>query len=174
MKLKASLLGLLLVIWIPCLSAENVYMYRDSNGVLIFTDQPKDERAKQISVKAKISSFPKYQSKTQTKAVATDSNITPKIKVLQPKSQATIRDNQGNLSIAISLSPVPEYEYNIELLLDGVRINTPTKKLIHHINNVYRGEHELKVNLLDNSGKLLASSEPVTFYMHRTTISGAK
>ena len=39
------------------------------------------------------------------------------------------------------------------------------------LRNIDRGEHQIKLELLNEKGKVIASSEAVTFYMHRARIN---
>ena len=41
------------------------------------------------------------------------------------------------------------------------------------LRNIDRGEHQIKMSLLDDKGKIIATSSPVTFYMHRISVNKA-
>jgi hypothetical protein len=41
------------------------------------------------------------------------------------------------------------------------------------LRNIDRGEHIIKMQLLNDKGKIIASSKPITFYMHRASVNNA-
>jgi hypothetical protein len=57
----------------------------------------------------------------------------------------------------------------MQLLLDGKPHNKPQTHSMFSLKDINRGEHRIKMLLLDEEGKIIASSTSVTFYMHRTS-----
>lgn len=87
--------------------------------------------------------------------------------IIQPQPEASIRSNNGNVTIRANLSPSAAGNYR--LLLD--------EKLAGHsqngdfaLQNVDRGEHKLQIQFIDNSGKIIASSPTQRFYLHRASL----
>ncbi|WAJ70449.1 hypothetical protein [Catenovulum adriaticum] len=148
-------------------------MYRNSEGTLVFSDKPHPE-ATIISVKSKVESIPASQPNKTIKSSPAKKNMSYQLNILQPKSQATIRSNPGQLTVSLNVSPNRPNSAQLKLWLDGAVVKTLPYRAITTLENVYRGEHQLKVELIDSNGKLIASSQTVTFYMHQASIVNTK
>lgn len=152
--------------------AADIYMHRNSEGVLVFSDKP-HPKASIISVKSKVESIPANPDKT-IKSSPTQQTINYQLNILQPKPQATIRSNPGQLTVSLNITPIRPKAAQLKFWLDGAVIKTLPYRAITTLENVYRGEHQLKVELIDSNGKLIASSQTVTFYMHQASIVNTK
>jgi hypothetical protein len=56
----------------------------------------------------------------------------------------------------------------VQLYIDGKAHLKAQKHAMYSLRNIDRGEHKIKMDLINKEGKVIASSETVTFYMHRT------
>ena len=77
------------------------------------------------------------------------------VSILSPEAEQTLRDNAG--AVTVSASVLPKKVGKFQLIFDGQIFKTQTKNQFQ-LRNVNRGAHTIKVNFLDNSGKILASS----------------
>jgi len=169
--------NLLYVLFVASVSSQcigqEVYMYRNEQGILVFTDKPHPD-AEVISAKSKIDSIPATQIPQPPKKAPEKTIIDYQINILQPQAHQTFRNNQNQIHLSINIKPNPAAEQKIAVFLDGNLVKTTAYKSVITLNQVYRGEHTLKVELLDVNGKLIASSKPVIFYMHQASILHAK
>jgi hypothetical protein len=94
-----------------------------------------------------------------------------KISISQPQNHDTIRDNTGSVYITGRVMPVFKQGQKVRLLLDNAPYEQPSERAIFSLRNIDRGEHQIKLELLDDKGKVIASSEQVTFYMHRARVN---
>jgi hypothetical protein len=147
-----------------------VYVWRNEVGVLVFSDSPKPG-AEEIDVKDKSNSMPSINTSIL--------DITPKtlsddfeVEIVQPENNATVRDNTGSVYIAGRIKPLFKQGFTIELNLDGKPYDKPQPQAMFVLRNVERGEHQVKMHLRNNTGKIIASSKPITFYMHRASSQG--
>jgi hypothetical protein len=60
------------------------------------------------------------------------------------------------------------------LYLDGKQVAGPTGNANFILHDIERGEHQLSLELLNHSGKVIATSPSTTFYMHRTSVISPK
>ncbi len=148
-----------------------IYVWRNEKDVLVFSDSP---RPGAVEVKTKPAEI--IQSSTSVKTEALQ--ITPQdiseqyeISINIPKNNATIRDNSGTIYISGGIKPRFKPGLEVQLLLDGESHQKPQKHSIFSLRNVDRGEHQIKMLLLDEKGKVIASSESVTFYMQRASVN---
>lgn len=147
-----------------------IYVWRNAEGTLVFSDS-----AKPGAEEVKTQPGNVIQSKTSIDTSVLD--ITPQkinekyeIIVTTPKNNATIRDNTGSVYIEGGIKPRFKAGFTIQLLLDGVPYKKPQKHSMFSLRGIDRGEHKIKMLLLDEEGKVIASSTSVTFYMHRASV----
>ncbi len=150
-------------------NTSKIYVWRNADGILVFSDTPKPGAEEMTTKQGNV-----IQSKTSIETKVLD--IIPQeiseqydIAITTPKNQATIRDNTGSVYISGAIRPRFKSGLQIQLMLDEKPYNAPQKHAIFSLKNVDRGEHKIKMLLLDEKGKIIASSESVTFYMHRAS-----
>jgi len=150
-------------------STAKIYVWRNEKGVLVFSDTP---RPGAEEVKTKSGNV--IQSSTGVDTEVLD--ITPQVTIdvyeviiNTPQNNATIRDNTGSIYISGGIKPKFKLGFKVQLYLDGKAHLKPQKHAMYSLRNIDRGEHKIKMDLLDEKGKVIASSKPVTFYMHRAS-----
>ncbi|MGJ8691502.1 MAG: DUF4124 domain-containing protein [Thalassotalea sp.] len=162
-----TLLLLMISLTTPAKNAAKIYVWRNEAGVLVFSDSPK-AGAEEMDVK---------QDNNVMSSVDTSIlDIKPKIvqenyqvAITQPESHATVRDNTGSIYIAGRIKPVFKQGHTIQLYLDGKPYETAQPQAMFILRDVDRGEHQVKMELLNDKGKVIASSQVITFYMHRAS-----
>jgi hypothetical protein len=149
-------------------TSTKIYVWRNADGVLVYSDSPQPG-AEEVEVKE-----PNRSSSVDTSML----DLTPKIikedylvEINQPKQNSTIRDNTGSVYIAGSIKPIFKQGLNIQLYLDGKPYEKPQPHSMFVLRNIDRGEHIIKMKLLNEKGKVIASSKPITFYMHRASVN---
>ena len=146
-----------------------VYVWRDENGVLVFSDSPR-AGAEEVKVREDALTLPSVDTSIlDIKPQVIDD--TYEVVITQPENNATIRDNSGSVYVAGGIKPIFKRGYRIQLYLDGKAHSKPQTHSMFALRNVDRGEHQIKMDLIDKTGKVIASSESVTFYMHRASVN---
>ncbi len=164
------------LIMLLCLSeafatSSKIYVWRNADGVLVFSDSPKPG-AEEVEVD---------ESNTMSSSIDTSIlDIKPKeieenyqVEITQPENNATIRDNTGSVYVSGRIKPIFKKGLKIKLYLDNKPYEKPQSHSMFVLRNIERGEHQLKMDLIDDKGKIIASSPSVTFYMHRATVNKA-
>jgi hypothetical protein len=151
-------------------TSTKIYVWRNELGVLVFSDSPKPG-AEEVEIEE-----PNTASSVDTSML----DLTPKIikddyqvEINQPKQNETVRDNTGSIYVAGSIKPIFKKGLNIQLYLDGKPYEKPQSHSMFVLRNVDRGEHVIKMKLLNEKGKVIASSKSITFYMHRASVNNA-
>lgn len=148
-------------------TSTKVYVWVDENGKVVYSDTPRPG-AEVVEVKEKNI----ISSNIDTSIL----DIKPKVledkfdvEITQPKNNQTIRDNTGSVLVQGRIKPVFKQGFKIRLLFDNKPYGSPQSYALFRMSNIDRGEHILQFELLNNTGKVIASSSPVTFYMHRAS-----
>ncbi len=166
----AVLIILVLSMLAPMLAtATKVYVWRNESGELVFSDSPKPG-AEEIEVK---------DQQTIISSIDTSIlDITPRltteeyeVEIAQPEDHATIRDNSGSVYISGQVAPVFKRGLTVRLVFNGEVYGEPQTRSVFILRDIDRGEHKIKLELLDNQGKVIASSKEKTIYLHRTRVN---
>ncbi len=152
-------------------SSAKIYVWRNENGVLVFSDTP---RPGAEEVKTKPGNVIKSATSVDTEVLDIKPQVIEQkyeVVINSPKNNATIRDNTGSIYISGGIKPQFRPGFQVQLYLDGEAYDKPQKHSMFSLRNIDRGEHKIKMELLDEKGKVIASSESVTFYMHRASVN---
>ena len=170
-------------------SAQTVYTWEDESGVLHFSDTPDSNRAKALSLPdvQAVAPAPKFDSTSPVdpqpveplpteaaahKAPVLDESDTPaplELTLITPQHDQTLRSNRGLIAIEIELNRKLGIGEQLQLMLDGRRYGAPQTSLTWALKNIDRGTHTIAIQA-HRSGKLIASTTPVTVFLHRATI----
>ncbi|NOJ10129.1 DUF4124 domain-containing protein [Vibrio splendidus] len=172
-------------------SAQTVYTWVDEDGVLHFSDTPTDQDAKSLRLPDVQASAPapKFEASTPVDAAASSTTKTAMPAQAQEKTESmkreapaqlalimltpvhdqTIRSNRGLIPVQIELSRKLGIGEQLQLMLDGRRYGAPQTQPNWELKGVDRGTHTIAIQA-HRSGKLIASTSPVTVYLHRATL----
>ncbi|MFN0305134.1 MAG: hypothetical protein ACKVQU_32845 [Burkholderiales bacterium] len=94
------------------------------------------------------------------------------IHVLSPASEATLFDNDGTVPVEIALSPALNVAANhrIRVGLDRTVLSPDRTQLRFRLENVDRGEHWLRIEIVDAGGNTLITAAPVKFHVWRASV----
>lgn len=92
------------------------------------------------------------------------------VSIVAPQPETTIHNNNGNLDVTVAVSP-PLHTGNgdvLTILLDDKAVASGTRHR-YKLKGIDRGTHTLAAQVTAADGKVLITSEPVTFYMWRAS-----
>lgn len=148
----------------------NVYKSVNKEGVVEYSDQPR-EGSEEIKVK-------NPQSITLPKGVdvfnapdadkeSDNANVYQSIAITQPANDSAFNSGNGQVSISAETTPSLSNNDSIQLVVDGQKYNS-NKSGSFSLSNVDRGTHQVQVNVINEAGEILISSDITTFTLHRT------
>jgi hypothetical protein len=152
-------------------SSAKIYVWQDETGVLVYSDTPRPGAEEVIAKKVNV--IPSSTTiKTQTLDIKTRIiKNAYQVVIDHPKNNSTIRDNTGSIYISGSIKPKFKRGLKIQLMVDEKPHLTPQNNTTFALHNIDRGEHQIKMKLLNEKGKVIASSKVITFYMHRASLN---
>lgn len=159
---------ILLCVVISGFAQAQVYRSVGKDGSVIFSDQPSDG-----AVKVEVKKLETVKS-LDTPTPPTSSNSSPQtppalytaITITSPADDQAIRENTGNLNVTVSVTPGLKSNHKLVLYLDGATYSTGTANSFNLV-NIDRGTHQLRVAVVDASGRQLIDSKSVTFHILR-------
>lgn len=152
-------------------STAKVYVWVNEKGQTVYSDTPKPGAEE---VKTKSGNVIKSSARVETQTLDIKTKVIDEkyqVVINQPKNKATIRDNTGSVYISGSIKPIFKRGLKIQLILDEQPYQKPQTHTMFSLKNIDRGEHQIKMQLLNEKGKVIASSKAITFYMHRISVN---
>ncbi|WP_318488452.1 DUF4124 domain-containing protein [Photobacterium leiognathi] len=173
---------LITLIWTAASSAQasTIYSWTDENGVVHFTDQPQTPDATAYPLSVTEVSGNIEQTADTIAAQTTDVVVVEEpaktittVSLVSPMHEQTIRNNEGIINIHAVTNSKLNNQTQAQLVLDGVVKGDPQTELTWTLDNVDRGSHQLQIQLV-KGGKVIASSDSITVYLHRATVKANK
>lgn len=152
------------------LAAQNIYKTVDENGNTVFTDQRPSEDAEPMQLReltvVEAAEIGDPQAATGNASPPADVSIP--VRILSPSAEETVWNTAYRLDVSVELgAPLPAGA-RLAFLIDGTQ-RALTREQSVSIEEVWRGEHQLQVELRADDGRVLGSSEPVTFFMRQAS-----
>jgi len=153
--------------------ARDVYKSVNADGVVIYSDTYV-EGAERIRVRDSKSTTtaPAEQADQQEQgtAAAPGTGGYESLEVVQPENDATIRSNEGNVSVGLAVSPGLAQGHKVKIVVDGNELEGEMPTTQFALSNLNRGTHTLVTRIVDEAGNVLISSNPITFHLRQASI----
>lgn len=170
-----TLIGLLMLgLALPALGA--AYRWVDENGVVHYSDRPRPD-AEEVDLERAQGYQPANRARGMSRDAPEAAESTPapppyeSLRVVRPAEQSTYRNIGGQLPVTLSLSPALKPGHKLRVYFDGQPIaNWPERLLSFTLTDVYRGEHNLRAEVIGVDGETIVASDPVTFFVHQTNL----
>jgi hypothetical protein len=155
-----------------CIATEliKVYVHKDQNGILVFTDKPVPG-ATLVNLNRNTLTMPATDTSilSQLQAQSEVKAVDYRLSINQPDDKSTIRNNNGVVRIAGQVLPSMKHNHRVRLKLDGKAWQKPHKNTVFILRNIDRGEHSVVLELIDDKNQIVTSSDPVTFFLFRVS-----
>ncbi len=157
-------------------AAQTIHRWVDAQGNVHFSDQPSEQHDSELIevTPPAPSSTPVPQATTAASDDTAKANAErptgPLLTIESPTNGEIIRENSGLVIIKANLKPIPLDPFKMKVILDGELKGTADNALDVKMENVDRGMHQLELQIIDQNGKLLASSIKTTFYLFRVSV----
>ena len=170
---------LLLLLVFACATANSqVFRRIGPDGKVYFSDRPGPD-AEQVDVApAQTISLPPVPEQTNTAGQPSDvatgkqddvTSLYTVFTIISPTSNQSVRANDGNVTVRLSLEPELRRGHVIALKIDGQDgedIRTGNGMTIE-LSKLSRGRHTVEARVVDNEGNELIQAGPVSFYVLR-------
>ena len=159
------------------------YRWVDEDGVVHFSDVPTEgaERIELPQSDRPRSPAPAPRRTTTSSAVAATADSAAEepaavfkydsIEVVQPAPEETLWNIEGVLNVALRVTPALRSEDTVRVIFDGEQRMT-TNSSSFQVQEVWRGVHNIQVEIVDSTGRLMARSLPNRFYVQQNAIGG--
>ncbi len=153
------------------------YRWVDKDGVVHYSDRP-EPGAEEVQLPVSRPSsgpatpMPSSRLSRREEAQSTDASQPfsyQSLSIAAPASEQTLWNIEGILNVSLSLQPALQTGHQIRVYFDGnPQIVNGTS---FQLEEVFRGAHNLQVEVVDQAGKLMIRSEPSRFYVQQNAIA---
>jgi hypothetical protein len=155
--------------------ADGAYTWTDEDGVVHYSDVPTagadvvDLAEYSKSTGARIAPARPAASSNRDEAEFTAPEFKyESISVAAPGAEETLWNIEGSLSVSVSVNPALQSGHRIRAYFDGKPRMVGSTSFT--IDEVYRGVHNLQVEVIDETGKLMIRSQTNRFYVQQSAI----
>jgi len=158
---------IILCLFMTGFTMAQVYRTVDKDGNVIFTDQA-TEGAEEVEIKEleTIESLESASPAPNPVAVQKQAPQYSSLEITSPQNDLAIRDNTGNVTVSVVITPRLRSGHKLVLYLDGAEQSTGSATSFQ-LQNIDRGTHQLKVAVVDAAGQEQISSAAITFHLLR-------
>jgi len=164
-QLAAVLCGsLLLVLLSTTVQAQNkIYKSLDEDGNVIYSDQPPSPDAEPIVLRE--SNIIETVQAQPAPITAGETATQPlEIGILSPQNEETFWGTGNDLPVLLEVKPQLRPDMQINLYLDDEKVAT-VGTLQTTLQQIDRGTHSFRAELISSEGEIIASTESRTFFM---------
>ncbi|MCL1147486.1 DUF4124 domain-containing protein [Shewanella sp. 10N.261.52.F9] len=172
--MRVSLILLLLLC--TAFAHATVYKWVDEKGNVHFSDKPV-KNAEEVEFKENTQNnikLPEIVALPGSDQAPAADKPNYKMSIASPSEEATIRSNEGDITIITNITPQLAANHELALYMDGKQIGSKQTLGLFKLTNIDRGEHIFVVKALANNGKQLASTPPRKVFLHRTNLNQPK
>jgi hypothetical protein len=172
-------------VWVACLLAcasqaqetrRELWMWRDANGVVHYSDVPAPGAKKvdlAVSVappKAAVTPAPAAAGPTAPAAAAASIGY-DSLEIWQPENGASFFGADAVVNVRMRSEPDVDPGDTLLLYLDGKLVEGEANAVEYSLSNLERGAHSLAASIRDRKGNEKIRSQPVVFHIKQNTIN---
>ncbi len=161
---------LLLLIAVAPAGATEVYRWVDADGQTHYSDQWRPGAEKIRIQESAVFSAPKV-AVTGSKGPAAPATAQhyKVLEIASPAQEEVLWNIEGQLRVSVQVNPGLQPGHSLRLYLDGAAQDLPAGNTEIQLQNVFRGVHTLKAEVVDEKGTALVTSQPTTFVVRQTS-----
>jgi hypothetical protein len=153
-------------------AADSIYRTTDAEGNVVFTDAPgaSSRPSEQIEIQRTNTVEPPQITPLPDTNTPTNGQDAPPpytVTITTPADETSLPMGPGNFSVSVNVNPALDKYMGLQLFMDGVAWGTPQRDTLWDLTNVFRGQHDLTVAVVNKDGEPQAMSAPVRVYVHR-------
>lgn len=147
-----------------------VYKWVDKDGNIHYSDQP-HSNAQQVQLNEntdnQVSMAPVKPLNIAGATAVTEPKAIYQVSILSPHHEETIRDNAGDFTVTGDVQPQLASGHYLQLYIDGIATTDAQTSALFSLKDIDRGEHKLQLKVIQQNGKVLASSSEITIFLHQ-------
>ena len=155
-------------------AAQEAYRWVDEDGVVHYSDRPREGAEEIVLPKPNVADtrrVPKPAMGSQEKDESASKAETgyQSIDIVSPKAEETLWNIEGVLNVSVALQPALQPGHQVRAYFDGEM--QPVSGTSFQLQEVWRGVHNIQVEVVDATGKMMIRSQPTRFYVQQNTVA---
>ncbi len=156
--------------------ATEVYRWVDSEGVVHYSDRPKEGAERVQLQEAQTIPAPRARPSGRSPASGdesgdtTDAAVYRTLEIVRPGQEEVLWNTGGQLDVSMRLDPRLQIGHRVSLYLDDQAVEMRPSSLQATLTDVARGVHVLRAEVRDRTGTVVITSDPRTFVVQQTSI----
>jgi hypothetical protein len=156
------------------------YRWVDQDGVTHFSDRPQPGAEEfdlptyrppsGAATPAPSSAFSRRNEAQADEESDEDAGAYQAINIASPGPEETLWNIEGVLNVSLELQPGLKPGHQVRVYFDGEE-RLISRGTTFQVQEVYRGVHNIQVEVLDASGNLMIRSQPNRFYVQQNSIA---
>lgn len=158
------------------LGAAEVYRWTDANGQTHYSDRPRPG-AERVTIAVSAPASPPLPASESPESDTAPEEELPapvvryeSLTVTSPGQEEVLWNIEGQLAVEAAVDPELQPEHTLRFYLDERVTPTDPGSLQARFSEVFRGEHTLRVEVVDQAGQPLIASPTTRFYVRQTAI----
>ncbi len=148
------------------------YRWVDEDGVVHYSDRPTEGAEEIVLPKANTTAVRRYGRDKSEEPPPPPPNQPVRyqgLSITYPASEETLWNIEGQLTVQIQVTPALQQGHRMRLYFDGEGRDISSTSV--QLQEVWRGEHNLQVEILNETGTPLIRSNPLRFYVQQSTVN---
>jgi hypothetical protein len=169
-----SVFTLLSLLAVGAAAAQEAYRWVDEDGVVHYSDRPR-EGAETIELPAPnvatTRRVPRVAEESQPEEEPDDEPAAgyTSMEIVSPKAEETLWNIEGVLNVSVALEPALQPGHQVRAYFDGKM--QPVSGTSFQLQEVWRGVHNIQVEVVDATGKVMIRTQPNRFYVQQNTVA---
>ena len=169
-----SVFSLFCLLAVGAAAAQEAYRWVDEDGVVHYSDRPR-EGAEAIVLQdpnvATTRRAPRPAAQSQPDEEPADEQPAgySSIEIVSPKAEETLWNIEGVLNVSVALEPGLQPGHQVRAYFDGEM--QPVSGTSFQLQEVWRGVHNIQVEVVDATGTVKIRSQPSRFYVQQNTVA---
>ena len=153
--------------------AQEAYRWVDEDGVVHYSDRPR-EGAEAIVLPAPNVATTRRVPRPAAAAAEEEQDEEPatgytSINIVSPAAEETLWNIEGVLNVSVALQPALRPGHQVRAYFDGEM--RPVSGTSFQLQEVWRGVHNLQVEVVDETGRVMIRTQPNRFYVQQNTVA---
>ena len=155
-------------------AAQEAYRWVDEDGIVHYSDRP-SEGAEVIQLPApnvaqtRRVPRPLAEPGGRKEEAGQPAAGYSSIEVVSPKAEETLWNIEGVLNVSVALQPDLQPGHQVRAYFDGQM--QPVSGTNFQLQEVWRGVHNIQMEVVDATGKVMIRSQPSRFYVQQNSVA---
>jgi len=155
-------------------AAQEAYRWVDEDGVVHYSDRPREGAEAIVLPTPNVATTRRVPRATAPQDEDDEAAEEPQagyinIEIVTPGAEETLWNIEGVLNVSVALQPALQPGHLVRAYFDGEM--RPVSGTSFQLQEVWRGVHNIQVEVVDATGKVMIRSQPSRFYVQQNTVS---